>query len=113
CSQSDEERDELINALLYYLALDPEPTSATSTYTPTEKSSRGKRLQRRQSDATSYSMGSDHPEPETISIRYDQTAAGKRPMTATHETRQEEVSRGIDHRMARSPDSRNELRQPV
>lgn len=122
CSQSDEDRDEWINALLHYVALDLEPTSATSTHPPSEKSSRGKRLQRRQSDATSQSLGSDRPEPETVGIRYDQLAAGKRPMTATAETlrqstwpqvSQDEGFRGIDRRTARSPESRNELRQPV
>jgi RalA-binding protein 1 len=122
CSQSDEDRDGWINALLHYVALNPEPTSATSTQLPLEKSSRGKRLQRRQSDATSPSQGLDHPEPEIIGTRYDQLAAGRRPMTATSESirqstwpqvSQDEGSRGIDRRMARSPESRNELRQPA
>ena len=120
CSQSDEDRDEWINALLYYVTLEAEPTRA-----PTEKTSRGKRLYRRQSDAaTVHSIGSDntHVEPETIGIRYDEMAPGKRPVTASHETvrqsklpqiSQEEGFRGIDHRTARAPDSRKDLRQPA
>jgi RalA-binding protein 1 len=96
CSPTDEDRDEWINALLHYVAMDPEPSSATS-----EKGSRGKRLQRRQDHEgstesnvavnTVYPVSSDPltTEPEIIGIRYDQMPAGKRPMTATDEGRRQ------------------------
>jgi hypothetical protein len=134
CSQSDEDRDEWINALLYYVALDLEPVTVTHS---SEKISRGKRLQRRQSDAsaiTALASQSNAPENaqvelETIGVRYDQTAAGKRPTTSANEASrpttsafethrqttwpqvQDDGSRGIDRRMARSPDLRNDVRQ--
>lgn len=137
CSQSDEDRDEWIKALLYYVDLDPEPTPTPTTIAP-EKSSRRKRLQRRQSDVSVIGAATASPanvseiaraEPETIGIRYDQMAAGKRPTTSANELArpttsafetqrqsmwpqiQEDVARGIDRRMARSPDSRNDSRQ--
>src|SRR5579859_3473837 len=96
CSQTDEDRDEWIKALLHYVAMDPEPSSATS-----EKGSRGKRLQRRQehegsteSNAaanTAYNASSDpvNDEPDIIGIRYDQMPAGKRPVTAMDEGRRQ------------------------
>src|SRR5579859_3965994 len=93
CSQTDEDRDEWINALLYYVALDPEPTSATS-----EKSIRGKRLQKRTEQpspsetyisepiqstlqhSTSQQMTSEPPpeDNDIIGMRYDQMPTGKR-----------------------------------
>lgn len=97
CSQTDEDRDEWINALLHYVAMDPEPSSATSEKAPRV----GKRLQRRQDyEATTdsnaaanapYPISSDPvtSEPEIIGIRYDQMPTGKRPMTATDEGRRQ------------------------
>ena len=137
CSQSDEDRDEWINALLYYVALDPEPISASSH--PPDKTSRGKKLHRRQSSditAMRTATGSlsdlsenGHGEPEIIGIRYDQMATGNRPTTSTNESTramtgafeshrqstwpqiQNDIPHGIDRRMTKSPDTRNELRQ--
>lgn len=133
CSQSEEERDEWINAILYYVALDGEqPPQAADK-------ARGKRLQRRTSEVSkldtqrvvSPELSSDH---ETIGIRYDQMAAGKRPATGVSEPRvvepqrqstwptpapQDDGSRGIDRRMARSPQPqpviplRSPYRQPI
>jgi len=117
CSQSEEERDEWINAILYYVAMDTEPSPQAP------EKARGKRLQRRTSDVSkldaqrvvSPEPSSDH---ETIGIRYDQVAAGKRPAITATEPRvvepqrqsmwptqapQEDGSRTIDARMARSP----------
>jgi len=117
CSQSEEERDEWINTILYYVAMDTEPSPQAA------EKARGKRLQRRTSDVSnldaqrvvSPDLSSDH---ETIGIRYDQVAAGKRPAITAAEPRvverqrqsmwppqapQEDGSRTIDARMARSP----------
>jgi RalA-binding protein 1 len=133
CSQSEDERDEWINAILYYVSMESDSPQAAEKV-------RGKRLQRRTSDTSklgevqrvvSPEVGSDH---ETIGIRYDQMAAGKRPATAVAEPRivepqrqstwptpapQEDASRGIDRRMARSPQplpvvpQRSPYRQPI
>lgn len=116
CSPTDEDRDEWIKALLYYVAMDPEPSSATS-----EKGSRGKRLQRRQdqegSTETNVAANSDPVpnEPEIIGIRYDQMPAGKRPMTGTEEGKRQSSwslpssdEPRIAERLTRSPE---QLRQ--
>jgi RalA-binding protein 1 len=112
CSQSDEDRDEWINALLYYVALDPEPSQG-----PSEKASRGKRLQRRQQDHDSTPSDSATGTPidtpvdgELISIRYDHMASGKRPSTAKDDSslRSPTFPDDASRLMPRSPDNRLE-----
>jgi RalA-binding protein 1 len=126
CSQSEEDRDEWINALLYYVTLEPEPPP------PTQDKSRGRRFQRRPVRESASPIEPNTPlsqlstsdniqnEPETIGIRYDQTTIGKRPTTSSSDTNrhsirseasQDDVSRGIDNRAPRSSDSRSEFRQ--
>jgi RalA-binding protein 1 len=124
CSQTDEDRDEWIEVLLHYVAMDPDPSTVAA-----EKTSRGKRLQRRQDHEgttdTVSSLGSQPAvsegltsEPETIGIRYDQMAAGRRPAMGTNEsnrqsswsqTSHDEPPRIVDPRVTRSPE---QLRQP-
>ena len=122
CSHTDEDRDEWINALLHYVAMDPEPSSATS-----EKGPRGKRLQRRQdheaSTESNVAANTAHPlssepltnETEIIAICYDQMPAGKRPVTSTEEVRRQtswpqpsQDDPRIADRLTRSPE---QLRQ--
>jgi RalA-binding protein 1 len=127
CSQTDEDRDEWIEVLLHYVAMEPDPSTVAQA--SVEKQSRGKRLHRRQehegttdtvSPVTSQPTGSESltVEPETIGIRYDQMAAGKRPTLGTNDsnrqsnwsqTSHDEIPRAVDPRVTRSPE---QLRQP-
>lgn len=121
CSQSDEDRDEWINALLYYVSFDPGPSGPTMG----EKVSRGKKLQRRQQDQdtlttsvtptepTASSSDNQQSESDIIGMRYDQMAPGKRPTTissnsevnrqSTWSQGSQDDSRGVDNRLGRTP----------
>ena len=121
CSQSDEDRDEWIQALLFYVALEASPISGPQTQAE-KPASRGKRLQRRgtdqetvtHSDPTSPTSLLDTPQNDAdiIGIRYDQMAAGKRPTVGPGENKrqsswsQDDPPRGVESRRARSPDPR-------
>jgi RalA-binding protein 1 len=99
CSKSEDDRDEWINALLFYVVLDPEPSSAP----PVEKASRGKRLQRHKSqddsDPPSQTTSSDNlpAEAETIGIRYDQMPQGKRPTMGTGEVNRQSTFSSLSY----------------
>ena len=121
CSPSDEDRDEWINALLFYVALEASPTSGPQAQTD-KPTSRGKRLQRRgtdhetttHSDPTSPTSQYENPQndSEILGIRYDQMAVGKRPIVGRGENKrqsswcQDDPPRAVDSRQARSPDTR-------
>lgn len=130
CSQSEEDRDEWVNALMYYVSLDPEPGTMQA---PADKS-RAKRLQRRQNqDSATTTLkvpttqqlpgtGAVQTDQETIGIRYDHMAAGKQPTVLVKDANrqstwsqgsQDDAPRVVENRMTRSPDPRNDLRQPV
>jgi RalA-binding protein 1 len=91
CSPSDQDRDEWITCLLYYVAMEPEPSQPSIGAAPT---SRGKRLLKRQNSDTSTQseimpIVAQPTVPEgpsnldTIGIRYDQMSQGKRPNLGT------------------------------
>lgn len=121
CSQSDEDRDEWISALLFYVALEASPISGPPSQSD-KPTSRGKRLTRRTTDHETVSHSdptspiSQHDTPqndgETIGIRYDQVAAGKRPVVGPGENKrqsswsQDDPPRAVDPRRALSPETR-------
>ena len=122
CAQSEEDREDWRNALVYYIELDPEP--ATITQVSTEKS-RAKRTQRRFVRDPGYedSTSDIQTEQNTISIRYDQTAIQQRPSTATGDANRDStwsqasqddiIPRGVDNRAFRQSELRTEVRQPA
>lgn len=124
CSQSEEDRDEWINALMFYVVLDAEPNIPAPA---TEKVSRGKRLQKHKDNPESPLTDTPMPsqptsaenlnEGDTIGIRYDQMQQGKRPTMGPNENRQSTFSSTshddiprIDIRGTRSPEPRNDHR---
>jgi len=121
CSQSDEDRDEWINALLFYVALEPSPITGPQSLSD-KPGIRGKRLHHRTTDHETAShsdpasptlqQDSSQNEGETIGIRYDQMATGKRPTVGPGENKrqsswsQDDPPRASDSRRALSPESR-------